>query len=96
VGIHPPRAVQFSISTDNQTFSEIGTAAPADTTGEMDGSVHTLAVDIPPTKARFVRAHILNAGPLPKGRLLRNGQRATEEKPSWVFVDEIIVDAPHE
>ena len=94
VGIHPPKSVRFAISADGKTYAEVGTATPADTTGEMDGNVHTLAVAVPNAKARFVRAEIRNAGPLPKGRLLRNGQRATEEKPSWVFVDEILVDAP--
>jgi len=94
VGIHAPRTVRFSVSTDNRTFTEIGAAAPADTTGEMEGNIHTLTVDTPPITARFVRAHIFNAGPLPKGRLLRNGKRATKEKPSWVFVDEIVVDGP--
>jgi hypothetical protein len=94
VGIHAAREFRVSVSTDNQTFTAIGTAAPTDTSGEMEGSVHTLIVKTPTVKARFVRVHFLNAGPLPKGRLLRNGKRATEEKPSWVFVDEIVVDGP--
>jgi hypothetical protein len=78
------------------TFCSVHTcfSEPEEVTGEQNRSVHTLSVPVSPLQARYVRAEIFNFGPLPKGRILRNGKRADKEKPSWVFVDEIVVAAP--
>lgn len=92
IGIYPPREVEFCVSTDGEMFHTVGTAAPTDTTGEKNGSVHTLAANTLHVSARYLRVKIFNFGPLPKGRLLRNGRRAESEKPSWIFIDEVLVD----
>jgi hypothetical protein len=93
VGIYPARAVEFSGSTDGRTFNALGTATPVEVTGEQNGSVHTLAITTTRrVSVRYLRLTALNFGPLPKGRILRNGRRAEHEKPSWMFMDEIVAD----
>jgi hexosaminidase len=97
VGIYPARKVELSGSIDGKTFEPLGTASPVEVTGEQNGSVHTLAITPPPaSRARYLRLKSRNFGPLPKGRILRNGRRAIHERPSWLFMDEIVVDGEGE
>jgi len=80
-----PRQLNISISEDDQVYKEIAiveNTIPAGITKEL---THELKATFKEQKARYVKIHAFNYGPLPDWH-----QSAGED--SWLFVDEIIIE----
>ncbi len=79
-----PRAVQFEVSVDGTTWSDVGSV---DLVQEPDPIPKTqlISMEFEPRGARYVRVRSINVGRCPDWHLGAGGQ-------AWVFVDEIVVE----
>jgi hypothetical protein len=83
-GIHLPATVEYAISSDNKEFKVVSTVRPAISS---DTAVEIVKVEasLKNIRGRYVRVRAINAGTIPVGQ-------PGGGKPSWLFVDEIIVN----
>ena len=86
--IFMPRAVTWSVSMDGQRFVDLPAQAPWGNALEPDArqTVVPVRVEELGIEARYVRMTLTNAGACPAWH-----DAATE--PSWLFVDELVVEA---
>lgn len=87
VGVHLPAAVELAVSSDGQVFKEVGRVSPGiPAAGEP---VRGWMVESGTLRAagRYLRVTARNPGPIPAGQ-------PGAGKKSWLFVDEILVNAP--
>ena len=82
--IYPPRGVEVYSSEDGQNFVQL---AKQDIVAKITPGSHveTVALDIPKTKARYLKVVVQKFGVIPDG-----AEGAGEG--AWIFVDEIIVE----
>ena len=85
--IFMPESVQWSVSADGQRYVDLPPQAPWGDPFVQDGrqTVVPVRVGDVDVNARYVRMRLNNAGPCPDWH-----DAATE--PSWVFVDELVVE----
>ena len=85
--IFMPESVQWSVSADGQRYVDLPPQAPWGDPFVQDGrqTVVPVRVGDVDVNARYVRMRLKNAGPCPDWH-----DAATE--PSWVFVDELVVE----
>ncbi len=87
VGIYLPRRVTLEVSDDAESFSQLATL---DVEGAEQGrgvKTHAVSMDVPSRSARYLRVHATCVPTIPAGH------RAQGAK-AWLFVDEIMVNAP--
>ncbi|MEY1638706.1 GH92 family glycosyl hydrolase [Tenuifilum osseticum] len=78
-----PREVSFSVSTDGQSFVEVGTIKSDIPENLMDPTIKDFTANVD-TKARFVKVYAKAFGPLPSWH-------ESAGEPSWLFIDEITI-----
>ena len=83
--IFPPRQVEFSISNDGESFTSVAVVTLPLTDGDNQAQTLEYKATVNSVKARYVKVIAKNYGNCPKGH-------PGEGQPSWVFVDEFIVE----
>jgi hexosaminidase len=83
--IFPPKQVEFSISNDGETFTSVAVVTLPLTDGDNQAQTLEYKATVNPVKVRYVKVVAQNYGNCPKGH-------PGEGQPSWVFVDEFIVE----
>lgn len=86
--IFMPREVRWSVSMDGKRFVPLESQSPWGDALVMDGrqTVVPLALDVGGVETRYVRMEAVNPGPCPSWH-----DAASE--PTWLFVDEVVIDA---
>lgn len=86
--IFMPQAVKWSVSLDGKRYVDLPPQAPWGESFAVDGrqTVIPVRLDGLDLEARYVRMTLPNAGPCPEWH-----DAATE--PSWIFVDEFVVES---
>ena len=86
-----PKEVRWSISTDGLAYEDLPAQHPWGDALEPNSlqTVIPVRLEQPGMEARFARMTLINAGPCPSWH-----DAATE--PSWLFVDEFIVETPRQ
>jgi hypothetical protein len=79
-----PRDVAFAVSDDGVTYRELGHRGHDVDRDEGTPVVREIGLDVPGTRARYLRLRVRHAGPLP-------GWHPGAGQPSWLFLDEIVV-----
>ncbi|MDG1673977.1 MAG: discoidin domain-containing protein, partial [Flavobacteriales bacterium] len=89
--IFMPRAVKWSVSLDGKRYVDLPPQAPWGDPFDVDGRQTVIPVRLEglDLKAQYVRMTLPNAGPCPDWH-----DAATE--PSWLFVDEFVVESAEE
>ena len=80
-----PRSVTFQVSDDGEAWRSLPTVAHDLPVAPGEARVHDFAVTLPRAiDARYVRASLMSAGPMPPWHLGAGGA-------SWIFADEFVV-----
>lgn len=85
VGILPPKEVEFAVSADGKEFTTVGKVTPEQPAGHAPPRCSAAVIEVPPTAARHLRVRVKNPGALP-------GWIAPPTTPSWLFLDEVLVN----
>jgi len=85
VGVLPPRSVEFAVSGDGELFRAVATVDPEAPAGHVPPEARTLTAAGLDVEARWVRIRAAPAGPLP-------AWITAGSPPSWLFVDEVLVN----
>ncbi|HAP59896.1 MAG TPA: hypothetical protein DCR93_10470, partial [Cytophagales bacterium] len=83
--IYFPQGIHVSVSTDGEAYTPVGTAEVRVEEPLGSQAKDCFAVTFPATEARFVRVEVLS-------RLKNPAGHPAEGEPSWLFVDEILVE----
>lgn len=89
VGIHPPIAVTYSVSSDGEVFREVGVVARPTTATARGDSVLRYPLQGPAIRGRYVRVATKGDITIPAGYTAA-GRKA------WLFLSEVIVSADNE
>lgn len=83
-----PREVRWSLSIDGKRFVPLESRAPWGEAMEVDGrqTVVPVSVEVGGVEARYVRMEAVNPGPCP-------AWHDAASEPTWLFVDEVVVEA---
>jgi len=82
--IFSPQSVTYSVSNDDKSFTDLGTARNTISPDERGFIIKDFTLNLPVQKARYIRVTAKNLGAGPKGY-------PGEGKPVWIFADEIMV-----
>ena len=94
LGIYLPTRVEFSVSNDGMTFTQVAEVTPERQPGQAGVARELLLSDaLDGVTARHIRVRLINLGTIPAGLHAAGNQ-------AWMFVDEIVVNPelppPHE
>ncbi len=85
IGIFLPRRLEVSVSNDGKQFRKVATVTHDVPEKEKGPLTKTLMADLTDVEARYVKVRAVNIGLIPEW------QPAPDDRPAWMFVDEIIV-----
>ncbi|MBE0535445.1 MAG: hypothetical protein IH624_07215 [Phycisphaerae bacterium] len=89
VGIFLPRQVEFAVSDDGEHYRVMATVKHEVDLKEAGPLIRSIGVPNLNTQARYIRVKASNIGPIP------DWHQAAGKK-AWMFVDEVMVNAPPE
>ncbi len=83
--IFPPKDVQISVSDDGNTFQNITKiSSPVEPKNDME-NIEIFKKSFDSLKSRYIKIHAKNYGVLPDWHVGKGS-------PSWLFVDEVIIE----
>lgn len=80
-----PKEVQFECSSDGVNYTILGKSLNELSIQEQSSILKEYSIEFPKTTARYIKIKAIASGQCPKGH-------PGEGKPSWTFVDEVVVE----